>query len=98
MLAWYMLWLCDVLAVGVTAMQWLLCIACLQCGLSCHKKCLSSLQLKCGNSRNFLSSAASCDTEALRSLLCVIAQCIGEINERGISVKVWPFHLLIVFV
>jgi len=59
-----------------------------QCGISCHKKCLSSLQLKCGNPRNFLRSTASGDNEAPRSLLCTIAQCIGEINDRGLSVKV----------
>ena len=64
-----------------------------QCGISCHKKCLSSLQLKCGNPRNFLRSTASGDNEAPRSLLCTIAQCIGEINDRGLSVKVGQLML-----
>ena len=62
--------------------------ACVQCGISCHKKCLSTLQLKCGNPRNFLHKVAPCDAELPKSLLCTVVQCIGEINERGLDVKV----------
>jgi len=61
---------------------------CVQCGMSCHKKCLSSLQFKCGNPHKLLQTAGSSDTDLPESLLWVLPQCIGEINERGLDVKV----------
>jgi len=57
--------------------------------MSCHKKCLVNLQMKCGKPQNFLHSAAVSNNEAPASLLYTIAQCVGEINERGLDVKVY---------
>ena len=72
----------------------------LQCGLSCHKKCLESLTIQCGHKRlprkmtTFGVDLSQHLSETRTNVPPIMAKCINEIDARGIHTKVTDHSLL----
>ena len=48
--------------------------------------------MNCGNPHNLLRSSTPANTDLPQSLLWTLPQCIAEINDRGLDVKVIINH------
>jgi len=68
-------------------------LECVECGLSCHKKCLESLTIQCGHKRlprkmtTFGVDLSQHLSETRTNVPPILAKCINEIDARGIHTK-----------
>lgn len=75
----------------------------LQCGLTCHKKCLETLAIQCGHKRlprkmtTFGVDLGQHLTETATLVPHIVCKCIDEIDSRGRLIKVRNKTLFIIF-